>query len=545
MTVKRKLFLAQITIIIALMLTTATYQVITRNVGQDFVRLGTGIKEVTEILQELRFAGLRIVSSTSEYMLVETMGGEIEDEKEPENPIEKANSTAEQSERTENEADEIQEAGENYSALMLRYRKYVLAHFPDEIEFVDLIEAKGQALMANSKKLREAIERKAPVAELMEGKEEFEDLEQSFLKAISAAITSEQKEAAEQEGKILSGISTVTTSSWIGFAALALFIAVFGNMVSRSIVSSLERLNTGVARIAKGDFETRLHVVGKDEIADLSRNFNHMAEELKVLNGELEQRVEERTAELHEMQKQLVKNERLSTLGQVTATMSHEIRNPLGAIRSSVYVIRETATALNLKLNRPLDRIERSVARCDNIVGDLLEYTRTKELDAITVDGCEYLNEILDEQVLPDTVSLVRELQVPGPKVNVDLDRFRRVIINLVDNAAQAIRDNEGERGEIVVSCKPHDKGSVISVRDNGPGMSADVLGKIFEPLFTTKSFGAGLGLPTVKQLVEQHNAELRVDTEVGVGTTFSIIMPHASAATAGPTETREEEKAA
>ncbi|MGI9406301.1 MAG: sensor histidine kinase, partial [Hyphomicrobiaceae bacterium] len=263
--------------------------------------------------------------------------------------------------------------------------------------------------------------------------------------------------------------------------------------------------------------------------------------EMRRLNEELQANMKM----LSETQMELVKHERLAALGQVTATLSHEIRNPLGAIRSSLYVVRQAAEKAQLKLDRPLDRIERSVSRCDNLIDDFLEYTRTHKLSICTVDASQYLNELLDEQALPESVTLIRELPVPGIQIAVDPERFRRVIINLVENAAQAIKEKGDEGGEINVACRLNGDGSLMSVQDNGPGIPDDVIDKIFEPLFTTKSFGAGLGLATVKQLVEQHEAELTIDTKCGVGSTFSVFLPPAHAVITTNNEPVIQEKAA
>ncbi|MGI9407740.1 MAG: sensor histidine kinase [Hyphomicrobiaceae bacterium] len=278
-----------------------------------------------------------------------------------------------------------------------------------------------------------------------------------------------------------------------------------------------------------------------DRIKQAHANAQEAEREARRLNEELEANMKM----LSEAQKELVKHERLAALGQVTATLSHEIRNPLGAIRSSLYVMRRTAEKANIKMDRPLDRIERSVTRCDNLIDDFLEYTRTQKLSIQTVDASDFLNELLEEQTLPDGISLTRDLPVQGSEIAVDPDRFRRVIINLVENAAQAITEKGDTGGEINVSCRDDEDGSVIRVRDNGPGIPEDVLGKVFEPLFTTKSFGAGLGLATVKQLVDQHDAELKIDTECGVGSTFSVFLRHPAAVTTINHEPNIEEMAA
>jgi signal transduction histidine kinase len=225
---------------------------------------------------------------------------------------------------------------------------------------------------------------------------------------------------------------------------------------------------------------------------------------------ELERRVAERTEELHAAQGELLRAERLATLGRLTATVSHELRNPLGVIRNSVFTVAEAARTGGLKLDRPLERIDRSIKRCDGIITELLDYTRVRDLQREPVAVDPWLSELLDEQKLPVGIALERRLAAPGITISCDPNRLRRAVINLVENAAHALADSTGKsaarEGAVVTVVSGASGGRLeIAVRDNGPGIPADVLPKIFEPLFSTKSFGVGLGLPTVKQIMEQH----------------------------------------
>src|SRR5579859_1064197 len=243
---------------------------------------------------------------------------------------------------------------------------------------------------------------------------------------------------------------------------------------------------------------------------------------------ELARRVEERTAELKHAQEELLRSERLSVLGQLTATVAHELRNPLSAIRNSVYAIRELIAGKGFSLDRPLTRIERSIARCDGIVTDLLDYARSRQMNSVPQALDQWLGEILDEQKLPDHVKLERDLAAPGVVAAFDPDRLRRVIVNLVENAAQSLSESEREKRvlEVSVATRKLDESVEISVRDNGTGIAPDVLPRIFEPLFSTKSFGTGLGLPTVKQIVEQHGGQIELSSELGVGTRAVVRLP-------------------
>jgi PAS domain S-box-containing protein len=246
---------------------------------------------------------------------------------------------------------------------------------------------------------------------------------------------------------------------------------------------------------------------------------------------ELARRVETRTAELRAAQEELLRNERLSTLGQLTATVAHELRNPLSAIRNTVFSIAEAIAAHGLRLDRPLGRLERSIGRCDRIIADLLDYARTRELKRASMPLERWLVEVLDEQSVPPGIALRHEFGAPGLHATIDPDRLRRVVINLVENAAQARAELPPEhKREIVLATRAGADHVEIEVRDTGPGIPPDVLPRVFDPLFSTKSFGTGLGLPTVKQIVEQHGGTIAIDSSPGGGTrvTVTLPLPHA-----------------
>ena len=236
-----------------------------------------------------------------------------------------------------------------------------------------------------------------------------------------------------------------------------------------------------------------------------------------------------------DLEAQLAGQHQMAMLGQVAATVSHELRNPLGAIRNSMALMRQLTAGKELGVEKAIDRVDRNIERCSIIIGDLLDYTRKKPLDRMATPIDAWLTEMLAEHVLPMDVALERDLRA-ADEVLIDRDRFRQVLVNLVDNAAQALKDaawapSDGKTRRITMrteSAGPHVR---LSIADNGPGIAPEVLPKIFEPLFTTKSFGVGLGLPTVRQIVEQHGATIDVTSTVGIGTTFIIFLPRHGAA--------------
>jgi PAS domain S-box-containing protein len=250
---------------------------------------------------------------------------------------------------------------------------------------------------------------------------------------------------------------------------------------------------------------------------------------LEAANQDLERRVAERTAELRATQDELLRKERLSTLGKLTATVAHELRNPLSAIRNSMHVLRGLAGESNLVYGRPLGRIERCVTRCDHIISDLIDYSHARKLTRRVIRLDEWLRACLDGREIAEDIALELRLDAPGVTVRLDGDRFASAIVNLVDNAAQAIEENaDGAERRITVATHAGDDACIV-IADTGPGIAADVLPKVFDPLFSTKSFGTGLGLPTVKQVVEQHDGTVTITSTVGRGTSVEIRLPRAA----------------
>lgn len=252
---------------------------------------------------------------------------------------------------------------------------------------------------------------------------------------------------------------------------------------------------------------------------------------LARLNAELEQRVEDRTAELRAAQEELVKNERLATMGRLTATVSHELRNPLGAMRTSMYVVEKKVDPEDQRLHGAIDRVNRNITRCDQIIDELLDYTRIRDLDLRPTDIDEWLGTVLDEQNIPDGITVKRKFAVSSIRFPIDSNRLRRAFINILENACQAVADphQEGampQRPLVTVETGLKKDKLEITISDNGPGIPPENQDRIFEPLFSTKNFGVGLGLPTVKQIMEQHGGGVEIGNRRGGGAKFALWLP-------------------
>ena len=266
----------------------------------------------------------------------------------------------------------------------------------------------------------------------------------------------------------------------------------------------------------------------------LEEDHKRAEEELAKYREHLEELVKKRTHDLEVAQEELVKRERLSVLGQLTATVSHEIRNPLGVIRSSAFYLQRKLGHADKKITKHLNRVEKQVELCDSIVDELLEYTRGRHSEATQGEINPWLEKVLEEMVTPEQVTLVGELSPELPMVHFDRDKMRRVVINLVLNAFKAVtarhdRLNEGEgpyQPQVKVSTSVADNGIVIEVEDNGIGMDDKTAGRAFEPLFTTSARGTGLGLAIVRKIVEEHGGHVSLDSTPNRGTKVILVIP-------------------
>ena len=253
---------------------------------------------------------------------------------------------------------------------------------------------------------------------------------------------------------------------------------------------------------------------------------NHAEAELAKHQDKLEQMVEERTVELKKAQEELIQSERLSTLGRLTATVSHELRNPLGTVQSAVDTIDE-----GIKINNPqlVDRAvalaERSIERCVNIIDDLNDYTRVKKMNFSMTNIDVWLKKVCDEQILPEGIHCELDLDC-NTSALIDQNRLQQAIVNLIANSVHALMDEQSKGKQLQISTRLLDDHYTIKVSDNGVGMSEETRQMTFEPLYSTKGFGVGLGMVITKSIIEQHQGEISIESAEGKGTTVVLSLP-------------------
>ena len=221
---------------------------------------------------------------------------------------------------------------------------------------------------------------------------------------------------------------------------------------------------------------------------------------------------------LHAAQEELLRKERLATLGQIAGGVAHELRNPLAVMKNSIYYLTMILPA-DARVEKHLRMLEREIGNANHIVADLLDFARVRPPERTATSLTALVGDILDRTTLPGSVTLVLALAPDLPAVHVDPYHVEQVLHNLVTNAVQAMPDGGTLRVETGLAA---DK-VFVAVSDTGVGIPPEVLSKIFQPLFTTKTKGTGLGLALTKNLAESNGGIVSVETTAGLGSCFTV----------------------
>ena len=302
------------------------------------------------------------------------------------------------------------------------------------------------------------------------------------------------------------------------------------------------KLILGTREISSGNLNHKIDINSKDEIGSLAFSFNEMTHDLKEAKKEitewsnqLEERVREKTNELESTQKRNLQIEKMASLGQLSATVAHELNNPIAGILTYSKLIQKKlkkagdAIPDSEEVNKYLHMIETESARSGDIVKNLLLFSREGSIDKKPHN----INRIIDESIELinhhlelHNISLNKDYQKDLPLVNIDQNQIKQALIALSVNAVEAMEDD----GTLTIKTDrlANENAVNICIKDNGRGIPEEIKPNIFEPFFTTKNAvkGVGLGLSSVFAIIERHEGKITVESEVDVGTTFIIKLP-------------------
>ena len=322
-------------------------------------------------------------------------------------------------------------------------------------------------------------------------------------------------------------------------------------LMRRLVVHPIGLLVDGTKRVRAGELDERVPVGSNDELGVLQRSFNEMEQTLSwtlqqrddVLQN-LEQLVADRTAALSRAQEQLIQTEKLSSLGKLSASIAHEINNPLaGILTTSKLLQRIVADQGDGKagpLLKSLKLIEREANRCTAIVRNLLGFARERPLELTSVDVNAAIEEalfLIGNQTALQNIALERDLE-PLPAIEADFGQVRQAFANILINACDAMPHG----GTLRVRTRA-DRASAavrIEIADTGVGIPKEQLSKVLDPFFTTKEKGTGLGLSVVYGIVRRHEGKIDIQSAAGIGTTITIVLPERGSADAAPRKPTE-----
>ena len=247
-------------------------------------------------------------------------------------------------------------------------------------------------------------------------------------------------------------------------------------------------------------------------------------EALQEYSKRLAEMVEERTKELEEAQEQLVRREKLAVLGQLAGSVGHELRNPLGVISNATYFLQMTRPDADETTREYLDMISAEVHKSDQIVSDLLNLSRTGPAARESIAVSVLVAQALERRPSPENVAVTIDIPADLPPVYVDPRQMGQVLGNLITNAYQAMPPPAG--GRLTIRARAEGGRVALAIADTGCGIPEENMAKIFEPLFTTRAKGIGLGLAVSRNLVEVNGGSIAVESEVGKGSTFTVRLP-------------------
>lgn len=324
-------------------------------------------------------------------------------------------------------------------------------------------------------------------------------------------ISAEQAELERLSSERVSLVTNLVVALSLALMALMSYLAIaLSGRGARRVTQPIESLALATERIAGGDYETEIPPLeGIDELHRLSSSFRKMQESIRQSRIDLQ------------------KSERLAVLGRLTAMVSHELRNPLGTIRASLFSIQARLTDSEKIAEPILARAERGVDRCDRIVGELTDFAREKSSRSETIDLDEWLRGALGEMKIPAEVELTCHLEA-GHQITFDPFDLRRCVINVVDNACHAMmgEDQSSSDRRLHVQTRIEAGRALMEFADTGPGISPEDMEKVFEPLYSTKSFGLGLGLPIVKQIMDSHGGGVELSQAEAGGLIVTLWLP-------------------
>jgi signal transduction histidine kinase len=352
-----------------------------------------------------------------------------------------------------------------------------------------------------------------------------------LISAVVLFVWSYQKEFQAFTPLIVIGYVLLFSAVVVGFGYV---------LLTRVLLRPLRQILEATERVAQGDFEVRVQAAEENELGALAHAFNRMTEQIKLQQQDLRQHLgalERVNRELERTQNQLIFSEKLASVGRLAAGVAHEIGNPLSATLGYLELLKRNPE-LAAEDRDVLQRIEKELDRIHRIIRELLDYSRPPKNEPEEIAVNQVLSNAVDlvstQKGFP-AIETVLQLDHGLPAVRGSGHELQQLLVNLILNAVDAMPQG----GRLTISTAPHmvePQGVEIRIADTGEGIVRENLRRIFDPFFTTREpgRGTGLGLSICSRIVESMDGRIEVESEVGRGSAFTVILPAAPSAHPG-----------
>lgn len=294
--------------------------------------------------------------------------------------------------------------------------------------------------------------------------------------------------------------------------------------IKRATMGYIEKKEFEIAT-GKKDLEDQIDKLRRTQksMFFMIEDLNEMSGQLKEGKDHLEDKVRERTDELLDISQKLHRSERLAFLGKLAGSVTHELRNPLAVLKNAAYFLEKTIpeNKKNEKITKYIEVIKREITMIDAIIDDIMGFAKTRAPDLEEADMSSLLDNTISFLNVPDLVKIKKDYE-KTPRIKVDSNQLMHAIVNIANNAIMAMSGNG------TLTFRLRNKGAYVclEINDTGPGIPPDQRDLIFEPLYSSKPKGTGLGLPIAKMMIENHEGRIEFESELGEGTTFYMYLP-------------------
>ena len=295
--------------------------------------------------------------------------------------------------------------------------------------------------------------------------------------------------------------------------AAVIFVGImFGLWMARKVLRPILILNKGVRKVGEGELGIEVPVVGEGEIKELALSFNRMSVKLKELINTI------KSAQEH-----LVRTEKLYAIGEFSAGVAHEIKNPLTSIKMLMQRAKRKKETLS---NMDISIVEGEISRIDHIVKQFLAFARPEKVEKTDVNINNVLEEVITvtkPKMKQSTIKLDQKFLSREPIIKGNHDALKQVFLNIILNAIQAM---DGREGTLSIETSTNNGNLSVVIKDTGVGIPKKDLKKIFNPFFTTKKDGTGMGLALTYKTINEHSGKIKIDSKPWIGTTVKVDFP-------------------